>query len=121
VSCMAAAIRVRHPDDPRALLLVAPGWVRTEMGGGKAILEISDSIPLVVDMVERNAECDLASCVVRKAPKSKAGAALSKSQLTLAVCLKTRRRVLPRLRVRRCYLRCESSASCLVTTSCALL
>lgn len=49
------AFAARHPDDPRALLLVAPGWVRTEMGGGEAILEISDSIPLVVDMVERNA------------------------------------------------------------------
>jgi NAD(P)-dependent dehydrogenase (short-subunit alcohol dehydrogenase family) len=45
----------RHSDDPRALLLVAPGWVRTEMGGEEAALEISDSIPLVVDMVERNA------------------------------------------------------------------
>jgi NAD(P)-dependent dehydrogenase (short-subunit alcohol dehydrogenase family) len=49
------AFAARHPDDPRALLLVAPGWVRTEMGGGEAILEVSDSIPLVVDMVERNA------------------------------------------------------------------
>ena len=45
----------RHSDDPRALLLVAPGWVRTEMGGEEAALEISDSIPVVVDMVERNA------------------------------------------------------------------
>lgn len=49
------AFSARHPDDPRALLLVAPGWVRTEMGGDEATLEISDSIPLVVDMVERNA------------------------------------------------------------------
>lgn len=45
----------RHPGDPCALLLVAPGWVRTEMGDDEATLEISDSIPLVVDMVERNA------------------------------------------------------------------
>jgi len=44
----------RHPDDPRALLLVAPGWVRTEMGTQEAPLEISDSIPLVVDTVSRN-------------------------------------------------------------------
>jgi NAD(P)-dependent dehydrogenase (short-subunit alcohol dehydrogenase family) len=49
------AFSERHSDDPRALLLVAPGWVRTEMGGEEATLEISDSIPLVVDMVERNA------------------------------------------------------------------
>jgi NAD(P)-dependent dehydrogenase (short-subunit alcohol dehydrogenase family) len=45
----------RHPNDPRALLSVAPGWVRTDMGTQDAILEISDSIPLVVDTVSRNA------------------------------------------------------------------
>jgi NAD(P)-dependent dehydrogenase (short-subunit alcohol dehydrogenase family) len=49
------AFSARHPDDPRALLLVARGWVRTEMGGEEASLEISDSIPPVVDTVERNA------------------------------------------------------------------
>lgn len=45
----------RHPDDPRALLLVAPGWVRTDMGTQDAILEIADSIPLVVDTVTASA------------------------------------------------------------------
>jgi NAD(P)-dependent dehydrogenase (short-subunit alcohol dehydrogenase family) len=49
------AFGARHPKDPRAFLLVAPGWVRTEMGGAEATLEISDSIPLVVDVIERNA------------------------------------------------------------------
>jgi NAD(P)-dependent dehydrogenase (short-subunit alcohol dehydrogenase family) len=49
------AFSARHSDDPRALLLVAPGWVRTEMGGEEATLEISESIPLVVDVIERNA------------------------------------------------------------------
>jgi NAD(P)-dependent dehydrogenase (short-subunit alcohol dehydrogenase family) len=44
----------RRPDDPRALLLVAPGWVRTSMGGTDALLSIEESIPLVVDMVEAN-------------------------------------------------------------------
>jgi NAD(P)-dependent dehydrogenase (short-subunit alcohol dehydrogenase family) len=44
-----------HPDDPRALLLIAPGWVKTDMGTENAILEISDSIPLVTDLVERSA------------------------------------------------------------------
>jgi NAD(P)-dependent dehydrogenase (short-subunit alcohol dehydrogenase family) len=48
------AFSARHPNDPRALLLVAPGWVRTDMGTQDAILEISDSIPLVVDTVSRN-------------------------------------------------------------------
>lgn len=37
-----------------ALLLVAPGWVRTEMGGEEATLSVEESIPHVVDMVEAN-------------------------------------------------------------------
>jgi hypothetical protein len=44
----------RHPGDPRALLLIAPGWVRTEMGGPGASLSIEESIPGVVDAVESN-------------------------------------------------------------------
>jgi NAD(P)-dependent dehydrogenase (short-subunit alcohol dehydrogenase family) len=44
----------RHPGDPRALLLIAPGWVRTEMGGPGASLSIEESIPGVVDAVEGN-------------------------------------------------------------------
>jgi NAD(P)-dependent dehydrogenase (short-subunit alcohol dehydrogenase family) len=43
-----------RPDDPRAILLVAPGWVRTEMGGEGATLSIEQSIPLVVGMIEAN-------------------------------------------------------------------
>ncbi|WP_416363363.1 hypothetical protein [Pseudomonas sp. NFX183] len=33
-------------------LLAAPGWVRTQMGGPGARLEIGESSPLVVDIVE---------------------------------------------------------------------
>jgi NAD(P)-dependent dehydrogenase (short-subunit alcohol dehydrogenase family) len=44
----------RHADDPRALLLVAPGWVRTEMGTSAASLSIEESIPFVVETVERS-------------------------------------------------------------------
>jgi NAD(P)-dependent dehydrogenase (short-subunit alcohol dehydrogenase family) len=35
----------RRPGDPRAMILMDPGWVRTEMGGPGADLEIEDSIP----------------------------------------------------------------------------
>ena len=35
----------RHADIPRTLLLMAPGWVRTDMGGPDARLGIADSIP----------------------------------------------------------------------------
>jgi NAD(P)-dependent dehydrogenase (short-subunit alcohol dehydrogenase family) len=50
MKCFAA----RHPGDRRAMLLVAPGWVRTEMGGADAGLSIEESIPFVVDSVERS-------------------------------------------------------------------
>ncbi|AJK48288.1 SDR family NAD(P)-dependent oxidoreductase [Burkholderia plantarii] len=43
----------RRPDNRRAVLLVAPGWVRTEMGGSEASLSIEESIPRVVEMVAR--------------------------------------------------------------------
>jgi hypothetical protein len=36
------------------MLLVAPGWVRTEMGGPEATYSIQESIPEVVTMVERS-------------------------------------------------------------------
>jgi len=41
----------RHADDPRTLLLMAPGWVRTDMGGPDARLTIEDSIPNLVDTI----------------------------------------------------------------------
>jgi NAD(P)-dependent dehydrogenase (short-subunit alcohol dehydrogenase family) len=44
----------KQEADGHTLLLVAPGWVRTEMGGGDALLSIEESIPHVVDMVEAN-------------------------------------------------------------------
>jgi NAD(P)-dependent dehydrogenase (short-subunit alcohol dehydrogenase family) len=42
----------RHHDDNRTLLLMAPGWVKTEMGGSDARLEISESIPSLVTTVD---------------------------------------------------------------------
>ncbi|WP_417555978.1 SDR family NAD(P)-dependent oxidoreductase [Microbacterium sp.] len=42
----------RHAADRRALLLLAPGWVRTGLGGPGAMLEIGDSIPPLIDTVD---------------------------------------------------------------------
>jgi NAD(P)-dependent dehydrogenase (short-subunit alcohol dehydrogenase family) len=42
----------RHSDDPRALVLMAPGWVRTDLGGAQARLTIEESIPNVVNAIE---------------------------------------------------------------------
>lgn len=39
----------RHKDEARTLLLMAPGWVRTDMGGPDARLTIAESIPRLVD------------------------------------------------------------------------
>jgi NAD(P)-dependent dehydrogenase (short-subunit alcohol dehydrogenase family) len=42
----------RHHDGQRSLVLMAPGWVKTELGGAGARLSIDDSIPNVVKTLE---------------------------------------------------------------------
>jgi NAD(P)-dependent dehydrogenase (short-subunit alcohol dehydrogenase family) len=42
----------RHHDDNQTLLLMAPGWVKTELGGPDARLTISESIPNLVTTVD---------------------------------------------------------------------
>ena len=39
----------RHADDRRALVLMAPGWIRTELGGPEAPLSVEEAIPPLVD------------------------------------------------------------------------
>ena len=39
----------RHPADARTFLLMAPGWVRTDLGGPQATLTVEESIPKLVD------------------------------------------------------------------------
>ena len=41
----------RHAGDARSLLLLAPGWVRTALGGPGASLEVVDAIPPLLDVV----------------------------------------------------------------------
>ena len=45
----------RHAADARTLLLMAPGWVRTDMGGAGARLTIADSIPNLADAMDAQA------------------------------------------------------------------
>jgi len=41
----------RHAESPRAMVLMAPGWVRTDLGGDKAPLTIEDSVPNLVKVL----------------------------------------------------------------------
>jgi NAD(P)-dependent dehydrogenase (short-subunit alcohol dehydrogenase family) len=41
----------RHQDDQRTLLLMAPGWVKTDLGGPSARLTVDESIPRLVVVV----------------------------------------------------------------------
>jgi NAD(P)-dependent dehydrogenase (short-subunit alcohol dehydrogenase family) len=45
----------RHASDPRTLLLMAPGWVRTDMGGPQGRLSIEESIPNLADTMDAQA------------------------------------------------------------------
>ncbi len=42
----------RHAGDAATFLLMAPGWVRTDLGGPEARLSIEESIPSLVNTIE---------------------------------------------------------------------
>ncbi len=43
-----------RPNDRRAKLVVAPGWIQTDMGGAGATHTIAECIPRIADMLEKN-------------------------------------------------------------------
>jgi NAD(P)-dependent dehydrogenase (short-subunit alcohol dehydrogenase family) len=49
-TCM-RSYAARHVADRRALLLMAPGWIRTELGGPNAPFTVQEAIPDIVDVL----------------------------------------------------------------------
>jgi NAD(P)-dependent dehydrogenase (short-subunit alcohol dehydrogenase family) len=45
----------RHANDARTLLLMAPGWVRTALGGPEARLSIEESVPNLANTMDTQA------------------------------------------------------------------
>jgi NAD(P)-dependent dehydrogenase (short-subunit alcohol dehydrogenase family) len=41
----------RHAGEPRALVLMAPGWIRTALGGPDAPFGVEETIPKIVDVL----------------------------------------------------------------------
>jgi NAD(P)-dependent dehydrogenase (short-subunit alcohol dehydrogenase family) len=47
----AASYAARHAADGRAIILMAPGWIRTDLGGPGAPVGVEDAIPEIVDVL----------------------------------------------------------------------
>jgi NAD(P)-dependent dehydrogenase (short-subunit alcohol dehydrogenase family) len=41
----------RRADDGRAMVLMAPGWIRTDMGGANAPFGVEQAMPQIVDVL----------------------------------------------------------------------
>ena len=53
LNTLVRSFAARHAGDSRTYLVIAPGWVRTDMGGPAAALDVEESIPGVVNAIEQ--------------------------------------------------------------------
>ena len=44
----------RHSGESRTLLLIAPGWIRTELGGPGAPQTVEEAVPGIIDTIDAN-------------------------------------------------------------------
>ncbi|WP_375463728.1 SDR family oxidoreductase [uncultured Methylobacterium sp.] len=52
LNTLARSFEIRHRDANVSVLLVHPGWVRTEMGGPEADLDVATSVAGMADVIE---------------------------------------------------------------------
>ncbi len=55
LNTMARGFQLRHADAGWSLVLMHPGWVRTEMGGASADIDVETSVRGMVDVLEQPA------------------------------------------------------------------
>jgi NAD(P)-dependent dehydrogenase (short-subunit alcohol dehydrogenase family) len=46
-----ASYASRHADDGRAMILMAPGWIRTDLGGASAPVGVEEAMPQIADVI----------------------------------------------------------------------